>query len=428
MKKILSICFGLLVCLVLTACGGSEGETLASDIIVHVEVNPSFDIHVNNDGTIKSVDCLNEDAQNVYAEMDLTGTAYEDGFKQLLTAIHDAGFMSEDAKITVDIKQKSSVTYDVSKVTDEVIADFDANVAAVESDVSSEVAEEQQAEKLGIWTLEIYTYPASATYVSHEHQVKIGLLNNRIVSVTCEEDFMDDIDIKGVDLYEGLSKILNAMHENGYLGSDRSLNIYGRLSNEALQIELYQFVATYQKENDLDVANTYVGDLAKAGGNYEIVSNGEIVKVGKLEGAWYERRETYQNSVLRTVIIESEDGIRRYQEEQYNTNGVITSAIVEMADGTSHEQRYDVNGEMTYNIATSEDGQTVEELFLENGVPIKKILRGVDYIFTHLYDENGNITESTEEYSDGSKNIYYYENGNQVGHTRYDANGNVISE
>lgn len=38
MKKILSICFGLLVCLVLTACGGSKGEELTSDIIVHVEV------------------------------------------------------------------------------------------------------------------------------------------------------------------------------------------------------------------------------------------------------------------------------------------------------------------------------------------------------------------------------------------------------
>lgn len=75
----------------LTACGGSEGEILKSDIIVHVEVNPSFDIHVNADGTIKSVECLNEDAKTVYAERDLAGTAYEDGFKQLFTAVKDGG-------------------------------------------------------------------------------------------------------------------------------------------------------------------------------------------------------------------------------------------------------------------------------------------------------------------------------------------------
>ena len=50
MKKVLWLCLGLLLGMMLTACGSSgsasgmesESEILASDIIVHVEINPSF--------------------------------------------------------------------------------------------------------------------------------------------------------------------------------------------------------------------------------------------------------------------------------------------------------------------------------------------------------------------------------------------------
>lgn len=398
MKKFWGLCLALLMCLMLTACGGSKGETLASDIIVHVEINPSFDIHVNADGMIESVECLNEDAQTVYAEMDLSGVVYEEGFMQLLTAIHEAGFLKESAQITVEIKQKANVTYEISKVTDEVLEDFNTNVVAIESDVSDEVVEEQES---GVF-VDSSTSPISVWSFEDSQEVMSGVMlyldaNNIIVLVTGHttgsEEFGKSLGLEGLDLYEGLSKLLDAMRQNGYLDENKSLLIHA--DREDRQIKLYQFIAQYERENDIDFLYPEVYYA-----NEWEVTNGDRITVDKLDDGWYKRTETYQNGVLRKVFIESESGEHfLHSEEQYDENGVITSYICEELD-VYHEYEYDANGMPLYQVITSKDGQTKQEQFFENGVLVKQIVTSTDYIGTTWYDADGNIIESTDEYLD----------------------------
>ena len=83
MKKFLSMCFRLLLCLMLTACGGTKAEMMTSDIIVHLSVNPEFEIGINSEGVVESVTCLNDDAKAVYADMSLSGLEYQAAISQL---------------------------------------------------------------------------------------------------------------------------------------------------------------------------------------------------------------------------------------------------------------------------------------------------------------------------------------------------------
>lgn len=89
MKKIYYIFLSVLMCCTLGACNNNTtGQDNLNDnnvidifadvakevtYIVHVSVNPEFEIHVNEAGIIVELKCLNEDAEKIFANVNVVG-------------------------------------------------------------------------------------------------------------------------------------------------------------------------------------------------------------------------------------------------------------------------------------------------------------------------------------------------------------------
>lgn len=124
----------------------SEGQdhfqidsVMQTGILLHLEVNPSFDIHVDNGGIIVGVDCLNSDAKKVIKNMNITNLEFVNGVGQLLKAVYDQGLLKSDSIISLSLKVDASVTYDIFKATDQLISDFTQNVLDVSFETNTEI-------------------------------------------------------------------------------------------------------------------------------------------------------------------------------------------------------------------------------------------------------------------------------------------------
>ena len=142
MRKYLGVVIGFVLCLFLTACGGTKTETMTSDIIVHLSVNPEFEIGINSEGVVESVICLNDDAKAVYEDMDLKGVEYKSALSQLLTAIKDDGFLQEGDVVEITVRKTPKVSMEVEETLNQVVSDFSENEMPVEVEVNSTVVDE----------------------------------------------------------------------------------------------------------------------------------------------------------------------------------------------------------------------------------------------------------------------------------------------
>jgi len=95
----------------------AEEETAPSDEIAEdevccvltVSINPEFNLHVNRNGHVLLLECLNEDAQNAIGSAEVQGMSVDDAMTVLLEAIYeyDPSVFPEDQpmiKVTVDMR------------------------------------------------------------------------------------------------------------------------------------------------------------------------------------------------------------------------------------------------------------------------------------------------------------------------------------
>lgn len=156
MKKIYKITLAIFMCFSLVACNNNKNSLdtnsnnqgtenkLKSDILVHLEINPSFDIHVDNGGVIVGVDCLNNDAKKAYEGLDILYSEYTSGVNQLLKTIHDKGFMKNNSVIKLSIKIGESVAYDITNATSQLINNFRSNILDVSFETNTEIIQNSQ--------------------------------------------------------------------------------------------------------------------------------------------------------------------------------------------------------------------------------------------------------------------------------------------
>lgn len=416
MKKLFVLFLTLLLCMVLTACGSDgsakkqNAETMASDIIVHVEINPSFDIYVDNCGIIDFILCLNEDAKTVYAEMDLSETYYDDGLTQLLTAVYDAGFLSEDAKINVEIQQKSTVDYEVSEITNEVLADFHANVAAAESEVKKEVVEVVPpkadvitepdltkamglAEENCLYMIFIdldYGTPAVQFYVD-ENDVIIWTYYYEHVA----EEFQN-VGINGKYAKDGILAILNRGYELGFSSENISCN--ASISNNHDGDKTYIARMTHFQKKLAESfwrSQIYVSfNMGLCSEDHDLFS-GEYINIQTdSDGVWWKIINRYENGSPRQqerisqygdiekyeyseegagIIYKYFEGIDgRIGEVKYNDQGVAIYCYDKWSDGTIGECEYNDQGIVIYSYYKYPDGTTHTQWFDDNGNLIKE--------------------------------------------------------
>ncbi|MDY0294724.1 MAG: hypothetical protein RBQ71_02845 [Acholeplasmataceae bacterium] len=93
MKKYITMfALGLFVAF-LVACTGTETPASSTDVLLSVEINPSFQFVIGQDDKVKSYRLNNEDAEIVGAGLDLVGMHYEDALKAMLNQAIDSGYI-----------------------------------------------------------------------------------------------------------------------------------------------------------------------------------------------------------------------------------------------------------------------------------------------------------------------------------------------
>ena len=94
-----------------TATEVAETETPDDQVccVVTVSVNPEFSLHLNKDGLVLTLVCLNEDAENATAGLSVTGMAADEAIGTILEGIYrfDSGiFETDQPKITVTVEME----------------------------------------------------------------------------------------------------------------------------------------------------------------------------------------------------------------------------------------------------------------------------------------------------------------------------------
>ncbi len=96
MKKIFALASILVLAGTMAACTTDETETRESTLLT-VDINPSVEFIVDEDGTIESYHFLNEDAEIVLAELELEGLNYEEALDLYLEEATELGYIDVDA-------------------------------------------------------------------------------------------------------------------------------------------------------------------------------------------------------------------------------------------------------------------------------------------------------------------------------------------
>lgn len=98
MKKIFSLLLVLLFTLTITACGGNgennnTGEETKQNSLLSVDINPSIEFVLDDEGKVVSFVFNNEDAEIAAANIDFVGLTQQEAIEQFINAAVEAGFV-----------------------------------------------------------------------------------------------------------------------------------------------------------------------------------------------------------------------------------------------------------------------------------------------------------------------------------------------
>lgn len=71
--------------------------------VIHVEINPEFNLYVDAEECIVYVEYLNEDAADLFETVDLTGQKLADGMETIVDAAKEKGYLNGQNEVTTDV-------------------------------------------------------------------------------------------------------------------------------------------------------------------------------------------------------------------------------------------------------------------------------------------------------------------------------------
>lgn len=116
-----------------------------SALVLQVVINPEFVIFIDTSGQICSVRCLNEDAETLFANLDVKGKGMETGMNAILEAACEQGFLNEDTEkiqIISSVHNGLDWTPELNTAITELVTDFtnqkklDTVVSVVEPEIT----------------------------------------------------------------------------------------------------------------------------------------------------------------------------------------------------------------------------------------------------------------------------------------------------
>lgn len=84
--------------------GGVEmPDDLVYAAVIHVKINPEFNLYLDSEGCIVYVEYLNEDAADLFETVDLTGQKLADGMETIVGAAEEKGYLTGQNEVTTDV-------------------------------------------------------------------------------------------------------------------------------------------------------------------------------------------------------------------------------------------------------------------------------------------------------------------------------------
>ncbi len=115
---------------------GDGGEVLLEPAYVSIDINPSFGITVDEEGNVKEIDALNEDAAVVLVGVELEGKPYVEVYAYIIENCVKLGYLSQDGEVSVVIcgdkdNFVASLTERAENSINEVLTSINATINTV---------------------------------------------------------------------------------------------------------------------------------------------------------------------------------------------------------------------------------------------------------------------------------------------------------
>ncbi len=224
MKKLLALLGVITLASTLAACNidtTDDTQDLKEGTYLAVDINPSIEFIVNEDGIIESYNLVNEDAEIVAADLDFTGMTYEEALEVYLNAAEETGYIdanAEDNAVYISTSEDASDTEEPTEEegTEEEPADEEGNteVPLNEDGTLREAVKEQirtHFEEKGIMGA-AFDANLEEEYGALAEEYDIGLGRVRMISraVTLQEDLTFE---EAVEMNQGeIMNILRTEH------------------------------------------------------------------------------------------------------------------------------------------------------------------------------------------------------------------------
>lgn len=380
--------------------------------IVHVCINPEFELHADAAGYIVELNCLNEDAETAFANINVVGMHYEVGIKELLDAAYNEGYLINGSTIGITC-YASKTCLDADTQTnriDEALANYN----------------------------DIVDFTYSLRQADHSGNIVCEIIKDD--AVTTESTYRGNgILVKKKESTPDGSYRITEYGENGEINSQIELDAG---TGERRQVQY-----TYNESGEIDFhteLNETTGKYRKF--QYRYHENGDLVQVIVTDetGAVADVN-MYVRDQNGSEIRDCTFNASLYDEVEYDTNGFI-SKLVRHDAGTSYtetETACFTDGIIT-SVETITDsvtgaGRATRVVTYIDGMQSSNICNQTNGYYDYAYfDANGNPTESggydpgngywSRIYNaDGSYTTTYYvidANGNRIDKCIIDSNGN----
>ena len=370
MKKLIVLFFAAVLCFSLGACGSethtndngtqhrSENtQTLA--FVVHIVINPEFKIHVNKDGNVFDVECLNDDARAVNDKAVIVGKTCEDALGLIVKEAVNQGFMKDGVEIQVTVS-----------VPEEL-----ANQLDVWSDIANR----------GI------------TQALAENNLRAKIIFDSLVEAATEDNNQSSGAIESNSKNEdSTNEYSKQTDEHGnvietYFRPDGTIEREIHTLLNGIMIEM-----AYDKLGVLLQINEHYPD----GTNIQqtFFSNGTLQKETRVnvDGSWSEYTYGEDGTILQETWKNTDGSAGG--ERVYHASGILAHEIQYDIRGVHHENTYNEQGEiLTENYIT--DQNIIKIVYEPAGVMKYKHFYNLDGSFsmTFLYDGAGNHVDILDE-------------------------------
>lgn len=391
-----------------------HGVRAESSFVLYITINPEFEVFLDSDACISKVRCINEDAQTLFADLDVLGKSYDEGLPLILDAACDQGYLNEqNSEITIE-------TTVLEPLPKEYLESALPEVAAVFKEVVEQYATDNN---LSI-TVELPEPEYDGPKVSVED------LGGEVGKPNSEKTY---------NLYDENDNVIGSnteyFDENGIL--------FKRVSNW----DDGKVMVTEYAPNGVETYRTEDGPNGHFETHYD--ENGNVIRYvshlhdgSKSETTYYPSGNNSNSedwvSKVESTIQHNADG--SYYEVYYREDGTEISSYSKSADGATIENstnedgsrvqiRDDAEGHFEWHFFADgtmskyieqSGSANIERTYYPSGQIATDIGTRNDGFMERHWDENGTLTyehakDSSREYLFENRTLaYYIENGVEI--------------